>query len=109
MSSDRHYITLCYNFFLYRTDIFVVTSCDLGTLTNATVRHDNSGPHPGWFLESVCVSCDGVEVCFPCGRWLELCGGCGGVTQVKLLPSDKETEQEEFKGQYIVSIIIYNN
>ncbi len=85
------------NFTRGRTDTFLIHCSDLGSLTKLSLRHDNTGPHPGWLLESVCVSCDGVEVCFPCGQWLELCEGCGGKTAVTLQPG--VIQPEEVKGQ----------
>ncbi len=85
------------NFTRGRTDTFLLQCSDLGRLTSLIVRHDNAGPHPGWLLDRVCVTCDGVEVCFLCGQWLELCEGCGGETKVTLQPGVMLTE--EVKGQ----------
>lgn len=71
----------------------MINCSELGELTGVKVRHDNTGLHPGWFLESVRVSGDGVDVYFPCGHWLELCDGCGGVLQVELEPSEPLVEK----------------
>ena len=67
------------------------------------LRHDDTGLHPGWFCDSVSVSCDGVEVFFPCGRWLEMCDGCGGVLQVEL-EAGKELTNKKIKGQLTVRV-----
>lgn len=34
-------------------DVFTVTAVDLGILKKLRIRHDNSGPGAGWFLDRV--------------------------------------------------------
>ena len=78
--------------------MFSVHCHDLGELTKVNVRHDNTGLNPGWLLDSVSVACEGVEVCFTCGRWLEVCDGCGGVLEVELTAGEKESEAKQKNG-----------
>ena len=41
------------NFEKGRTDVFPVDIPTVGELKRVVVRHDNSGPSPGWFLQNV--------------------------------------------------------
>ena len=47
------------------------TTQDLGQLRSIRLRHDNSGKDPGWFVESVKITClnDGVIYYLPVQRW----------------------------------------
>ena len=80
----------------HRRDSFLL-SCpqELGRLEKIAIGHDNSGIGASWFLEEVEVKVlegrrrEGKEeevVRFPCGRWLEVCDGCGGQLEVDLFP-----------------------
>lgn len=83
---------------------------ELGCIDKVKVRHDNSGPGPGWFLEWVEVEVGGdgggrgKEVWhFPCGRWLDV-GEGDGVIECELSARGKEErgrgkEKEEDEGE----------
>lgn len=47
--------TVCYLFFYFRVDEFVVECPCLGRLDRIRIGHDNSGFGPGWFLDKVGV------------------------------------------------------
>ena len=85
---SNHYSV--FSILFYRKDTFSIHCSDLGTLTQVVIRHDNSGVGPSWYLEGVEVvdrkEKGDQKTKFPCGRWLEMCDGCGGVLKVELLP-----------------------
>lgn len=95
------------NFTRGRTDTFLVPSSHLGSLNKLTLRHDNTGLHPGWLVDRVCVTCDDVELCFPCGRWLELCEGCGGETTVTLRPGVIKSEEVKGRSHPLPNFYLY--
>lgn len=83
--------------YYFRKDTFSIQCCNLGELTKVKVRHDNTGSGPSWLLHSIEVRCEEEETGrekggggakkvwhFPCGQWLEVCGGCGGKLEVEL-------------------------
>lgn len=53
-------------------DIFSVLCVNLGPLTKAKIRHDNSGLKSAWNLDRIEVEdkLAGKTTAFPCGRWL---------------------------------------
>lgn len=129
--ANLHVVLLC------RKDTFSIQCCDLGELTKVKVRHDNSGSGPSWLLDGVEVKWEGPEKekaggggggsgrngseaekvwRFPCGQWLEVCGGCGGKLEVELEvggPSTEDSPLEKDKGKdisqllYVISHIYY--
>lgn len=99
-TSTKYMPTLLLFFSLYscRKDTFSINCSDLGTLTKVVIGHDNAGVGPSWFLEGVEVAESGGRagvVTFPCGRWLEMCGGCGGELEVELFPDVKRSNKNE--------------
>lgn len=54
------------------TDSFRITvpQDNFGPIRAITMRNDNSGPQPGWWLEWVKVSCDGHTGKFNLGGWI---------------------------------------
>lgn len=60
------------NFENGKIDTFAVDARDLGSLKRVSVRHDNTGHKPGWFLDKITVRREdsGEQVVFPCGHWL---------------------------------------
>jgi hypothetical protein len=60
------------NFERNKTDIFSLTSGELGELRRVRIRHDNSGDHSGWFLDRITIHNEdtGREWECPCNRWL---------------------------------------
>ena len=61
------------NFERGRTDVFTVRSQDLGEIECLSVRHDNTGPSPAWYIERVLVAEDkvcGRSYVFLCQKWL---------------------------------------
>ena len=69
---------------------------DVGRVEKVKVRHDNSGPGPGWFLEWVEVGVGGEKGVwhFPCGRWLDVKEG-DGVLECELTLREEEKEEEK--------------
>ena len=57
---------------LCRKGEFTIKCPDLGTLRILSIRHDNTGLGPGWFLVKVDVTDLKTEHVyeFPCNRWL---------------------------------------
>ncbi|KAH3767689.1 hypothetical protein Pelo_458 [Pelomyxa schiedti] len=54
------------------TDNFTLELPDIGALSKLRVWHDNTGPGPGWFLDSITITVgDKPAVKFPCGHWLD--------------------------------------
>lgn len=51
----------------------ILVTRDLGQLERLYIRHDSTGPCPGWYAEDVRVTNEttGGSWHFPCGRWLE--------------------------------------
>ncbi len=57
-------------------DRFTVPGIDVGDLSSIRVWHDNTGSHPGWWLESLCVwRPDGRIWQADCHTWLALTAG----------------------------------
>eukprot|EP00049_Salpingoeca_infusionum_P008102 m.131391 g.131391 ORF g.131391 m.131391 type:complete len:2461 (+) comp13915_c0_seq1:231-7613(+) len=54
------------------TDVFTVTTSDLGKLTKLRIWHDNAKMFASWFLEQVVIVETGSKsrFVFPCQRWL---------------------------------------
>ena len=69
---------------------------DVGRVEKVKVRHDNSGPGPGWFLDWVEVGIVGEKGAwhFPCGRWLDV-GEGDGVIECELRVREEKKEEEE--------------
>jgi hypothetical protein len=60
------------NFEQGAVDVFTVYAEELGDLKRVRIRHDNSLPLGGWYLERIEIrneDTDG-EWTFPCNRWL---------------------------------------
>jgi len=57
---------------LPQEDIFSIVCIDLGPLTKAKIRHDNSGLKSSWNLDRIEVEDKLADksTAFPCGRWL---------------------------------------
>lgn len=55
------------NFESGKTDRFTLGLRDVGRIKSITIRHDNSGKKPGWYLNRVTID---VNAKFPCYRWL---------------------------------------
>jgi hypothetical protein len=55
-------------------DFYRLTLDDLGDITRARVRHDNSGANPGWHLASIVIrnEASGEQWTYRCNRWLAL-------------------------------------
>eukprot|EP00727_Mastigamoeba_balamuthi_P010665 m51a1_g6220 hypothetical protein (2032) ;mRNA; r:217273-223689 len=55
-----------------RADTFAIECDALGDILRCVLWHDNSGPSPGWFVDSVVVvdEATGDAWQFDCGRWL---------------------------------------
>lgn len=53
-------------------DLFSIEMRDLGDLKRVRIRHDNSNPLAGWFLNKIVVHNEDSdkEWTFPCNRWL---------------------------------------
>ena len=60
------------NFERGRTDSFTVDAPDLTTLSEIIIGHDNSGSHPGWFLDRVFIHNEdrGLDWTGRANRWL---------------------------------------
>eukprot|EP00731_Ephydatia_muelleri_P024939 Em0017g22a len=59
------------NFERGRKDTFCLKTTDLGDLRHVTIRHDNRGTSPSWYLVHVEVQDErGVVYHFPCNQWL---------------------------------------
>ena len=67
---------------------------DVGRVEKVKVRHDNSGPGPGWFLEWVEVGGEKGVWHFSCGRWLDVEEG-DGVLECELTLREEEKEEEK--------------
>jgi hypothetical protein len=54
------------------TDVYYVGKKDVGSVKRVTIRHDNSGNRPGWYLDEIAVCHLGSGKCtaFPCSGWL---------------------------------------
>ena len=92
----RMHICIYVLLIIRRRDSFLLSCPELGRLEKIRIRHDNSGFGASWFLEEVEVAVGGERsetegreaemVRFPCGKWLEMCEGCGGQLEVDLFP-----------------------
>jgi hypothetical protein len=61
------------NFEQNSTDVFSIdTQNDLGALQRVRIRHDNTLPGAGWYLQSIRIHNEDTnqEWTFPCERWL---------------------------------------
>lgn len=58
---------------------------NLGALEQIRIRHDNSGPLPGWYVVSVVIVdiATGHKYTFPLNRWLATDEGDGSISVVK--------------------------
>uniref|UniRef100_A0A6B2KWS8 PLAT domain-containing protein n=1 Tax=Arcella intermedia TaxID=1963864 RepID=A0A6B2KWS8_9EUKA len=55
------------------TDVFRISSTDLGALKKIRLGHDGKGIGSGWFCESVTIECSaGGSWNFPCRRWFDV-------------------------------------
>ena len=53
-----------------KMDRFKLESYDLSDLNAIRIRHDNSGPLPGWFLAKVEITTDqDKKYIFECNKW----------------------------------------
>ena len=62
------------NFSRGATDVFKIRAADLGTMTHASIGHNNAGDNPGWLLQSVHVlnATKGWEkTLYPQNMWLD--------------------------------------
>jgi len=75
------------NFETGQVDKFKVQTLDLGELKDVTIRHDNTGIGPGWYLDRVNVEIEGTtrKWMFPCAQWLDKSEGDGKISR-KLTP-----------------------
>lgn len=73
-----------------QTDSFTIESVDLGALTSLLVEHDNSGFHPGWFLDHIDITNTKLKetTSFPCQKWLDKDKEDGLIAR-KLLPQSQ--------------------
>jgi len=71
------------NFETGQVDKFRAQTLDLGDLKEITIRHDNTGLGPGWFLDRVYVEIDGTKRkwMFPCDQWLDKSEGDGKISR----------------------------
>ena len=58
------------NFERGKQDIFALKLASVGNINKLRVGHNNQGPSPGWFLDSITVEAEGKTFEFICGRWL---------------------------------------
>jgi len=60
------------NFERNKVDVFSFQCVDLGNLTKISIRHDNSGLGPAWFLDKISISSGtGLMWYFLVGKWLD--------------------------------------
>ena len=82
------------NFSRGATDVFKIRAADLGTMTHASIGHNNAGDNPGWLLQSVHVlnATKGWEkTLYPQNMWLD--EARGGETRVTLHTTREDAEQ----------------
>ncbi|KAH3764217.1 hypothetical protein Pelo_3920 [Pelomyxa schiedti] len=66
-----------------QTDNFTLELPDIGALSKLRIWHDNSGPGPGWYLESVTITVgDRPPVRFPCNHWLDKKREDGAISRI---------------------------
>ena len=72
------------NFENGKIDEFGFDARDLGDLTHIEIRHDNSGTHPGWFLDKIDVidQTNNRTFTFPCNQWLARDEGDGRISRI---------------------------
>lgn len=77
-----------------RTDIFVVTSKDIGRIKQIKIGHNNGGMGSGWYLDTVQVDVPslGKQYMFTADRWLDKSSG-DGKTEVELNASEETLQQ----------------
>ena len=56
------------NFERNKEDVFVLQMASVGNLKKIRVGHNNKGPSPGWFLDSILVEVEGRTYQFICQR-----------------------------------------
>ncbi|XP_061603543.1 lipoxygenase homology domain-containing protein 1 [Phyllopteryx taeniolatus] len=71
-------------------DVFNITAVHLGPLKKLRIRHDNSRPGAGWFLDRVEIvdDKDDTTYFFPCKRWLAVDEDDGQLAR-ELVPVDE--------------------
>jgi hypothetical protein len=81
---------------LLQEDIFTLVCVDLGPLTKAKVRHDNSGLKPAWNLDRIQAEDKLADktTAFPCGRWFATSEDDGQICR-ELMAVDNESFQLE--------------
>ncbi|MER5385546.1 PLAT/LH2 domain-containing protein [Streptomyces sp. NPDC002688] len=96
-SGERQLDTDRDNFEWGQVDVFSIESEDLGTLTSVTIRHDNSGARPGWFLDRVLVEDEESQAryVFPCNRWLARDEDDGQIVRTLYEPGRASRERQE--------------
>lgn len=78
-----------------RTDRFTVQTMDVGKVERIRLSHDNSGPNPEWYLESLKIEIPSRDekYFFPCNRWLT--GDEERRVEVEVYPVDQDVVQED--------------
>jgi len=76
------------NFETGQIDIFSLETFDLGELTQAKIRHDNSGFGPGWYLDKIFIENETTHKrwVFICDNWLDKTEGDKKIERI-LAPS----------------------
>ena len=71
-SGERHLAASDGAFEKGNTDVFSISSSELGDLEWVRIRHDNSHDDAGWFLEQIVIEHNGSHALwvFPCHQWL---------------------------------------
>ena len=66
------------------------TTQDLGWIKSMRIRHDNSGKDPGWYVESVKITClnDGVISYIPVHRWFSKEDDDGKISRIVYVASN---------------------
>ncbi|XP_078368600.1 lipoxygenase homology domain-containing protein 1-like isoform X2 [Oculina patagonica] len=78
-----------------RTDRFTVQTMDVGKVERIRLSHDNTGPNPEWYLESLRIEIQSRDekYMFPCNRWLT--GDEDRRVEVEVYPVDEDKVLEE--------------
>ena len=57
------------NFERNKEDIFTLKMASIGNIQKLRVGHNNKGPSPGWYLDSILIEAEGKSAEFICQRW----------------------------------------